>query len=249
MMEDLDFSSIKETTLFCAKYGYLDMLRLSLVEMWAGYFAKSRYHVWNRYMRGNTDRRIWEVAAQNGRLEILKWCKEMGLDWGSEVLKYAVKGRQLETSRWLYDQGESLKAEIFREAVDNYDREIIRWLCNEKCPFSDLNHAEYTLSFNGDLQAIKYLRTKTNTSSAHVLDGSARGGHLDNLKWFIQRGVGCRASVLRNAIMGGNDDTIRYLIDRRVNINVDTLIACLNVGREDLFRILSASLILVMRFY
>ena len=93
------------------------------------------------FSRGNSKKRIYEIAAGSGRLEVLKWARSQGCLWNMWACVFAAGNGHLEVLQWLRSQGCPWDSRVCSFAARYGHLEVLRWAIENGCPwdFRDAN--------------------------------------------------------------------------------------------------------------
>ena len=121
----------------------------------------------NQLRRGLLDEAVvCESAALGGHLEILRWARQHGFEWGVRTSSRAAAGGHLKVLKWLRENGCPWDDDIGWFAAQNGHMDVLRWAHDTGCPLT-----EWTFAFAAD------------------------GGRLDVLRWLPRAPPAGRAGV------------------------------------------------------
>ena len=72
-------------------------------------------------------------AAENGHLEVLKWARENGCEWNSNTCAYAAQNGHLEVLKWARENGCKWNSETCTYAAQNGHLEVLKWARENGC--------------------------------------------------------------------------------------------------------------------
>ncbi len=185
------------------------------------------YQVTLRYpLNKLVDRTYWSIdryAAKGGHLEVLKWLHGQGFTLNDRLLEAASRRGHLHILTWLVSIGNKFKDEkpyvwhnsCFREAAEGGHMETLNWLEKQGCP----------LFPNPELTKLRrfFFPSVFSSSEDDTTCRVAKNGHLDALKWLMQRNFPFHSETMKYAAEGGHLATLQWLNIHRVALKLDPL--------------------------
>jgi len=172
-LEEKNYRLLNEICIIAGKEGRIDIL----IEMWnhiedEGAKRYVFYYVdGHAAQNGKLDVLKWfetkgftineeycaEEAARHGQLHIIQWLKEESrLELYKDLYIYAINGGQLHVMKWLREQACPWVYDTFRKAAEEGNLNILQWLHDEGCPWSVYNRVDVEEVTS---EVIEWLRT------------------------------------------------------------------------------------------
>lgn len=129
---------------------------------------------------------LCSLAVDSGSLEVIKWLREDGVDWGEGFLFRVTRAKNPEILEWALANGCQLDSNAIAGAAFVGDLQTIDWLALKGAPLS-----EYATSCGvvGGLDTLKHLReVHACPWSEEITIQAASMGALDTLRWAIDNG-------------------------------------------------------------
>lgn len=123
-------------------------------------------------------------AIENGNLDVLKYIKSIGYNWGDMNYIHAIKNGHLHILKWAKETGSRLIISICANA------------------------ATY-----GQLEILKWARENGHGWGRNICMNASQYGHLHILEWAIENGCTWTASTQIAAASRGNISILRWIID------------------------------------
>lgn len=195
---------------------------------------------WARSQGGKWAHVTYDIAIDNGQLEILKWFKEViGFAvWGnradlavegghfetilwmkengdkSEIAPSAAKYGQFKILKWALANGETFSEYLCSKAAEGGQLKILKWLRKQGCPwnkFTCINAA-----WGGHFKLLKWARKNGCEWDKETSQGAIRSGHFKMLKWVVERGCDWdEEETLKIAVKRGYLSILTWMIDER----------------------------------
>lgn len=180
-----------------AEAGYLDLMQLInvypthdgiMAAVVGGHLDVLKWIVEKRIpLPGDQD--ISETAAQHGRLEILKWLKERGVVFSRRVVGAAAASGHLKVLEWMESVGYPMDVEAANNAAGGGHDSLLDWF-EERGVFPNNGGAELAAA-EGHLSTLERL----DEQGIHIAEEDvqetvnivAEGGHVDVMKWILER--------------------------------------------------------------
>ena len=165
-------------------------------EVWgASEVMEEEQHQQQHQQRGR--RSVCSRAALEGRLQVLKWAREHGCEWGDNTCASAASSGRLEVLKWLREHGCPWNSSTCERAAEGGHLEVLKWAREHGCPWSMWQSSELVAE-RGHLQVLKLaIEGYGCPVTSRIEVGAAKGGHLEVLKWLRERGhpisIGCCA--------------------------------------------------------
>ncbi|KAJ8612938.1 hypothetical protein CTAYLR_006194 [Chrysophaeum taylorii] len=126
-------------------------------------------------------RRVCQVAARVGNLEVLRWARGEGCPWTEHAASSAALGGHLKVLTWARHHGCPWDAFTCSQAAVGGHLDVLKWARAGGCPWTE-----------------------------HACSCAALGGHLDILKWARHHGCPWDAFTCSQAAVGGNLEVLKY---------------------------------------
>ena len=138
--------------------------------------------------RPNCDTRatkLFQAAAKNGQLEVLKWGQGSGYELESMLdkgdISCVAKNGHLEVVKYLREIGVSWDENTCAGAANGCHLELLKWARVNQCPWNELTCTEAACS--GHLALLKWARANRCPWNEETCTQAAAYGRLDLLKW------------------------------------------------------------------
>ena len=155
-----------------------------------------------------------EVAKTN-KLELLKWAREeKKCEWDRWTINVAAEQGNLEMVKYCVANKCPIDAWACAEAVSNGHLEILKYLREEvKAPW-DSRTASWAAK-NGHLHILEYLvERKFDEYNERACEYAAENGHLDCLKYLRETAKApCDSYAVREAYENEHPECLQYLLD------------------------------------
>ena len=122
-----------------------------------------------------------DEAARHGSLDILKWERARGCDWGWRTCALAAKGGHLEVLRWARANGCDWNWATCAWAAGAGHLEVLKWARANGCDWDALTCA--WAAEGGHLEVLEWARANGCDWDDRTCARAAEGGHLEVLKW------------------------------------------------------------------
>jgi len=189
------------------KFTVREMSSVSTLE-----FALEHKSLWPSWL----DERVfcWRVAQTN-KLELLKWIREeKKFDWDEWTIKAAAEQGNLEMVKYCVANECPINEEACENAASEGQLECLKYLHEEvKAPW-DLGAAACA-AYHGQLHILEYLvERKYDKYSEYACELAARNGHLDCLKYLHETAKApWNSEAVREAHKKNQTECVQYLLD------------------------------------
>ncbi len=153
-------------------------------------------------------------AAWFGHFDIVKWGKENGSNFDSNVCASAAFGNNLEILKWIVfgndgkETGCKMDIDTCSFAACNGNLEIIKWAREHGAQWNETICC-YAAQ-NGHLETLKWARKNGCPWNTWTCADASGSGHLNVLKWAIENGCGFN---LKNCIWMAEKNGHTHIID------------------------------------
>lgn len=169
----------KVLSLEASENGYFDILKWIEVDKSISFKAG----IFDNLKRNKSqNKHIFEIAANNGNLNNMKWLKENGYQWNRWVFSEAAKNGNLQIMIWLKENGCPWCKDTFRSAALNGNLENMKWLLQNNCPWDEWTFVK-----------------------------AVENGNIKNIEWLLKNGCPCNKYAHVYAAKKGNDTMVRWL--------------------------------------
>ena len=201
------FQSSIDFTHYCAKHGYLDLIKwakgwdvftlanaaeyghLDILEYLLP-FVRDNY---NRveddvtYKNAMLNPIVCTAAAKSGKLYILQWLRANGFVWSEMAMVFAAQTGHLDVLKWAYENGCAMTSQTSVAAVVGGHLPILEYLHSIGmitnpilCLFA---------AHSGRLNVLNWLRTHNVPWNDFVVSVAAEDGHLHIMQWAVENGA------------------------------------------------------------
>ena len=163
------------------------------------------------------EKEITHMAAEYGRLSILKYCNEKKFRFGGGAMDNAARQGHLEIVKWLHEnRSEGCTTWAIDMAAYNGHLEVVKWLHEnrtEGCTTDAMDHAAWM----GHLEVVKFLHeNRTEGCTDFAMDNAAEEGHLEIVKYLHEnRTEGCTSKAMDEAAAFGELEIVKFLHENR----------------------------------
>lgn len=131
---------------------------------------------------------LCKIAARTGHLSTLRWARQNGCPWNTDVTNMAA----------LYGHSD-----------------ILEWTINNGCPFSCAGVCEFA-SEGGNIKCLEIARDKgcslnDKNIGPNYIQSAARGGQIECIIWLREQGCPWNGTACQGAADGGKLDTLIWL--------------------------------------
>jgi len=130
-------------------------------------------------------------AVEGGHLQVLQWLRRNGCPWSAKTSGRAASCGHLAILQWLQAHGCPWDAGIWEDALLGRHAHIVQWLkgCQPPCPL-DTWACSWAAAV-GDLDTLRWLRTRGCPWTDVTCSQAAYGGHLPVLQWVRAQDPPC----------------------------------------------------------
>lgn len=241
-VKKLNENSIFYCSRAAAMEGHLDFLKM----LKAHYKINSRQIATNaaemghlhilQWLRSDDTFSISIAAARCGRVEILEWQKESGVEFYSStsLMDSAVRGGQINVLKWLKDNSLVDYNHMCYNIADAND-DIIKWYILNGFKWDA--YLTSSIAKKGKFEVLKWCVENGCVSYEFDLCRVAANlGNLEMLKWLVDHGLAFNATVTEAAALAGHLEILQWLRSKNCEWNVSTCVAAAKMGRKDIIR-------------
>ena len=153
--------------------------------------------------------RVMGMAAQGGNLELGRWLRSEGCNWGAWTCRAAALTGQLEVLLWLRANGCPWDAKTCSAAAFNGHLETLRWARENGCDWSA--EACSCAAQQGYLEVLQWLRGNGCLWDAATCTLAAHFDHLETLRWAHENGCDWDEKTCELAALGGHLEILQWL--------------------------------------
>ena len=216
-------------TIFAARHGYIDLIRLIDNPCWYDVVAKAAKHgqldmlkcIYNENMcHSGLPYSGAKYAARGGHIDMLEWltnvCK-ISLD--NRLCYEAAKRGHIHVLRWLYDHGCESDERICAYAAEGGHLDVMVWLRLNGHQWNT-DTCDQAAKY-GHLHVLKWIVSQGCPWDEWTTMLAAKYGHLDILKWAIENGCPCDASACSFAAEGGQLEILKWLVEAGYPLRIE----------------------------
>eukprot|EP00611_Tribonema_gayanum_P016827 TRINITY_DN2925_c0_g1_i1.p1 TRINITY_DN2925_c0_g1~~TRINITY_DN2925_c0_g1_i1.p1 ORF type:complete len:420 (+),score=73.24 TRINITY_DN2925_c0_g1_i1:195-1454(+) len=167
-------------------------------------------------LRRLTDVRLaaCSLAAESGRLDVLRWVRGIGCPWSGDFYPAAARGGNVHVLAYAHENGcpllesRSLCTTGDRAAAGGH-LDVLRWLQDHGCALTA--GAMSQAAGGGHMNAMRWLPEQGHYLMRWTLADAAGGGHLDMVQWLRQEGCPWDEEACSSAARGGHLNVLRWL--------------------------------------
>jgi len=191
--------------------------------------------------RPNCDTRaktLFQAAAYNGNLEVLKWGQSSGyeLDTMLEMGDIADVARNghLEVVKYLRQLGISWDEETCAAAAEGGHLELLKWARLNQCPWNSWTCTN--AAAGGQLELLKWARVNQCPWDEMTCTHAAASGHLELLKWARVNQCPWDVMTCAEAAANGHLEFLKWLRANQCPWNEETCSFAANGGHLELLK-------------
>ncbi len=132
----------------------------------------------------------WGDCARNagsyGHLETLKWARENGCDWDSGVCTFAAKHGHLDILIWARENGCDWDSDVCRYAAEYGHLDILIWARENGCEWT--SYVCLVAAIQGYLEILKWAMGNGCDWTIYAYNRAKQIGNLDIVKWIEDNG-------------------------------------------------------------
>jgi len=174
-------------------------------------------------------------ASMNGRLNIVQYLLECGVNPNVEALISASANGHLNVVEFLVEKGVNINNGVLGIAARNNHLNIVKFLVEKGADVNaDNNEALIYASRKGYLDIVQFLVASGANPNDEALISASSNGRLNVVEFLIENGEYSDNEIdtaLEWASGEGHLDIVQYLLERGVNPNVEALISASSNGR------------------
>lgn len=141
------------------------------------------------------------TAVGSGNLDVVKYLREKNCDWDSTACSEAAEKGYLDILKWLHENGCHWDYFSLKGAAEHGHLKILQYLVENHCKFNNVFPLMESAVKGGNLELIKWLRTKLTISLETSLCSIASDcEHWDVVLWLIKNGCVPRKNVMHEAL-------------------------------------------------
>ena len=166
---------------------------------------------WEKVRLGPSIARRYAVcakAAQDGRLEVLKWARARGCEWNAKTCECAARCGHLEVLQWARENGCEWDKWTCALAAKGGLLEVLRWARENGCEWNALTCA--LAAQGGHLRVLRWARENGCEWDAETCALAAGGGHMEMLRWARENGCEWDARTCAYAAEGGHLEVLQW---------------------------------------
>lgn len=162
---------------------------------------------------------IFEVSAQYGSLETIKWLlNPNGIDgqniysYDQETISKLIERKDLQLIKFMYDINPDAYSynEMLNDGISTGNLDIVKFLYEIGGHFSEESFNKAALT--GNLELMKWLLVR-NDFSNNTFHYAAINGNMEVMKWLRNKGCIWNEFTFQGAVDNGNKDNIKWLIE------------------------------------
>jgi len=155
---------------------------------------------------------LFQAAASNGKLDILKWGEESGYELDNildkDGIAVAALNGHLEVVKYLRKLGIPWNVGTYSNAAKNGHLELLKWCRANQCPWNEMTCSLAAL--NGHLELLKWCRANQCLWNELTCSHAASNGHLELLKWCRANQCPWNVVTCFNAALNGHLELLKW---------------------------------------
>jgi hypothetical protein len=162
-------------------------------------------------------------ASRYGHLHILKWAYDNGCHIDTDqCIRSALQGSHLDIVTWLCNEFRFPRSFCIVEEAAHYDNNIhiLEWVMSTGYQVNlDKTTVCTFAAEKGDLQTLKWARTRGFSWDEEVCKNAAKFGHIELLKWSRENGCPWKENVFEVAAENGHYEVMIWVHENGCPIN------------------------------
>jgi len=154
------------------------------------------------------DERVIADAAGKGRLDVIKYLRNLAISWDADTCNLAASNGHLDVLKWARTNGCPWNEDTCCYAAQNGHLEVLKWARANGCPW-DFRTCSYAAR-GGHLEVLKWARTNGCPWNQDTCWFAAQGGHLEVLKWARANGCPWDFRTCSYAARGGHLEVLKW---------------------------------------
>jgi len=189
----------------------------------------------NRWFDGTNSLIVAEIAAERGYMNVLKWLFQVGCVFTANVCAKAAKGNQLEVLKWLHLSKCPWDKHTTRGAAKCGNLEMLKWIISKGCECE--TGACRRAAKRGDLPMLEFLKYIDITFMTRVIDKAAKRGQLKAVQWLTQNGCPWdKHNCCYTAAEGGHVETLEWFLTNGCRLNDSAIRQAASHGHLDMLK-------------
>lgn len=158
---------------------------------------------------------LCNVAAKNGKQDILLWLKNNGHPiFADNLTKGAAIGGRLEILKWAVNEGHRLNPWLALHATLGGNLDVLKWYLIEKQGIANLPLVLHEAAFRGHLHILKWFIEEQKVHPFEsTCSAAAMGGHFEILKWLRQISCPWNGNTCALAIKNNHLEIFEWAIE------------------------------------
>lgn len=183
------------------------------------------------------------LAAQHGRLEMLKWAKDNIPNWYYGVLVSAAKGGHLDILKWAKENNIQGGSFFVYTAAANGHVHILEWAYLETNYYPDVSQRSVSAfaALSGNLATLKWTHKRGFAYDEKVCSYAAREGKLEILKWARANGYPWDEYTMIEAAENGHMKVLEWAYENGCRQNGYACNAAWSAGHSEICKWLHAT--------
>ena len=99
------------------------------------------------------DKHVFEIAAECGDLEFMKWLYKNEFPFSEYAFNYATRHGNIDNMKWLHEKECPFTDTTFMWAAKHADLDIMEWLYEKKCPWGRLERHQVEVLLSKKMDA------------------------------------------------------------------------------------------------
>jgi hypothetical protein len=169
-------------------------------------------------------------AARSGSIDVLRWLKEQGCNFGASTCKAAAARAHVHVLQFLHDEGCEWDKTACSAATRNGHLSTLQWLHEHGCPWDDDRICDDAAEC-GSIEILMYLRQQGCEYNEQTIITAAESGHLETVRFLHESGCLWDAdTICLHAAEGNNIELLRYLKQQGCVFSADVMTAAAYKG-------------------
>jgi hypothetical protein len=224
-----------DTLIAARKLGLRCSERVVLGAARSGSLSKLKFLLNERQRSGYSElvhweaRRVCELAARSGNVEMLQWLKGQGFEFNYFTFIAAASAGQLQVCEYLHTEGCEWNDFVTSGAATEGHTSVLTWLVEHGCPYDEQSICN-AAACSGNLQTLVAAKQHGSILTAHTMGAAARYGTLAMCQYLHAEQCPYDADCCKTTAESDNVDILRWLLQQGCPMNADKVCTAAAAG-------------------
>eukprot|EP01117_Protostelium_nocturnum_P013338 TRINITY_DN4968_c0_g1_i1.p1 TRINITY_DN4968_c0_g1~~TRINITY_DN4968_c0_g1_i1.p1 ORF type:complete len:392 (+),score=128.58 TRINITY_DN4968_c0_g1_i1:147-1322(+) len=182
---------------------------------------------------------ICSLAALNGHLDVIKYARSIGLSWNAQTCSCAAERGHRNVIEWARQNNCKWDAQVCESAAQGGQWEMLKWLREEGAPWDE--RVCSAIGIKGNLEMLKWAKNNGAPWDKSTTTSLAGSGNVEALKWAVDNAAPfVKEDMMKelSTTSNLNEEMVNYLV-KDLGCNKDEI---LKMAQEEEFKELIALL-------